>query len=190
MEKLVYALWKGPENIATFNQRLLGPLRQKLTALGADRLQVNVADETVAPGAHMKQENLRPGPCAVVMFWVNSSHIRKPFEQALEAEAPRIAGYAVTESTVHADHRDPCRRRADPRLLADGDDPAAAPGDAGRYTGYLARLPHQGGRRDPVELLLLPEHREPGADRRRAAFPSIVEECFPIEAYDRPQSLL
>jgi len=100
MEKLVYALWKGPEDYAEFNKRLLGPLRKKLSKLGADRLQINVVDETVAPGASMRQENLRPGPAAIVSFWLNSSHIRKPFEKLLEAEAPRIAGYAVTESTV------------------------------------------------------------------------------------------
>ena len=29
MEKLVYALWKGPENFATFNNRLLGPMRAR-----------------------------------------------------------------------------------------------------------------------------------------------------------------
>ncbi len=100
MEKLIYALWKGPEDYKEFNKRLLGPLRKKLEKLGADRLQVNVVDDTVAPGASMRQENLRPGPAAVVSFWLNSSHIRGPFEKALEAEAPRIAGYAVTESTV------------------------------------------------------------------------------------------
>jgi hypothetical protein len=100
MEKLIYALWKGPENYTTFNQRLLGPLRQKLASLGADRLQINVVDDTVAPGQALRQENLRPGPSAIVSFWLNSSHIRKPFEKALEDEAPRIAGYAVTESTV------------------------------------------------------------------------------------------
>jgi hypothetical protein len=100
MEKLVYALWKGPEDYVEFNKRLLGPLRKKLSKLGADRLQINVVDDTVAPGAALRQENLRPGPAALVSFWLNSSHIRNPFEKLLEAEAPRIAGYAVTESTV------------------------------------------------------------------------------------------
>ena len=100
MEKLVYTLWKGPENYATFNQRLLNPVRQKLTSLGAERLQINVVDDAVAPGAVLRQENLRPGPSAVLMFWVNNSHIRKNYEKVLEEEAPRIAGYAVTESTV------------------------------------------------------------------------------------------
>ena len=68
MEKLVYALWKGTENHAAFNGYLLGRMRQKLASLGAERLQINVVDEAVAPGAVLRQENLRPGPSAVVMF--------------------------------------------------------------------------------------------------------------------------
>jgi hypothetical protein len=71
-----------------------------LLSLGAHRLQINVSDQRVASGAGLRQEKLRPGPSALVSFWLNSSHIRKPFEQALEDAAPRIAGYAVTESTV------------------------------------------------------------------------------------------
>ncbi len=100
MEKLVYVLWKGHEDLMQFNQKLLGPLRQKLQSLGADRLQVNVVDDMVTPGAPLRQENLRPGPSALVSFWLNSSHIRGAFEKALEEVAPRIGGYAVTESTV------------------------------------------------------------------------------------------
>lgn len=100
MEKLVYLIWKGHEDIGALNQRLLGEARRKLTALGAWRLQINVADDTVAPGAVLCQQNLRPGPSAMVAFFVNSSLIRKPFEDVLEDAAPRIGGYAVTESTV------------------------------------------------------------------------------------------
>ena len=44
MEKLVYLLWKGHEDLGAFNQRLLGEVRRNLTALGAERLQVNVSD--------------------------------------------------------------------------------------------------------------------------------------------------
>ena len=55
MEKLVYLLWKGHEDPGAFNQRLLGEVRRNLSSLGADRLQVNVADDTVAAGAHMRQ---------------------------------------------------------------------------------------------------------------------------------------
>jgi hypothetical protein len=100
MEKLVYLVWKGHEDPGAFNQRLLGEVRRKLTTLGAERLQVNVPDDAVASGTGLRIVNLHPQPTALISFWLNSSHIRKPFEQVLEDAAPRIAGYAVTESTV------------------------------------------------------------------------------------------
>ena len=100
MEKLVYLLWAGHEGEAALNKALLGPVKDQLMALAADRLQVNVFDETVQQGAKLRQHSMRPGPSALVSFWVNSAHIRKPFEAVLETVAPRIAGYAVTESTV------------------------------------------------------------------------------------------
>jgi len=43
---------------------------------------------------------MRPMPAAVVSFWLNAAHARGPHEAALEAAAPRIAGYAVAESVV------------------------------------------------------------------------------------------
>lgn len=101
MEKLVYVLWKREgEADEAFGQTLRGSLSGKLSSLGAHRLQVNVVDGAVAGGRRLHQENLRPGPSAVVSFWLNSAHIRAPYEQAVQAAAARIAGYAVTESTV------------------------------------------------------------------------------------------
>jgi hypothetical protein len=188
MEKLVYALWKGPENLSTFNQRLLGPLRQKLTALGADRLQVNVADDTVAAGAHMKQENLRPGPCAVVMFWVNSSHIRKAFEQALEAEAPRIAGYAVTESTVvpiTETHADGARTRGFAQIAMIQRPPRVTQEEyMDTWLGSHTKV--------GVETQSNFYYCQNIVNRVLTAgaplFASIVEECFPIEALSDPHA--
>src|SRR5579859_2469909 len=101
MEKLTYILWRDahdPEN--GFNARLLRELSAELLALGAARLSINVVDEAVAAGAHLRQENTRPPPAALVSFWLNSAHVRAPLEAALQAAAPRIAGYAVTESTA------------------------------------------------------------------------------------------
>jgi len=101
MEKLVYVLWRGDgETDEAFNARLLGPLRETLASLGAHRLQINVSDADVEAGRQLRQENVRPSPHALVSFWLNSSHIRAPFEQAIQEAAPRIGGYAVTESTV------------------------------------------------------------------------------------------
>jgi hypothetical protein len=187
MEKLIYALWKGPEDYAEFNTRLLGPLRKKLSKLGADRLQINVVDETVARGASLRQENLRPGPAALVSFWLNSAHIRKPFERLLEAEAPRIAGYAVTESTV----------------LPIG----KVQTDGKRTKGFsqiaLIQRPPRVSHEEYLDTWL-GSHTQVGVDTQSnfyycqnivnrvltagaPIFASIVEECFPLEGMTDPQ---
>jgi hypothetical protein len=101
MEKLTYVLWRdAQEPEAAFNSRLLQGLSAELQTLGAARLSINVIDEAVAAGAHLRQECTRPSPSALVSFWLNSAHVRAPLESALQAAAPRIAGYAVTESTA------------------------------------------------------------------------------------------
>ena len=101
MEKLIYLLWKETaETQSVFNAALLGPVQRKLTALGAQRLQLHVVDDAVAPGAHLRFETMRPMPSAMVSFWLNAALARKPFEAVLDEASPRIAGYAVSEVTV------------------------------------------------------------------------------------------
>src|SRR5271170_5482651 len=98
MEKLTYVLWRDAQDAESdFNSRLQRELSAELLALGAARLSVNLVDDAVAPGAHLRQENTRPMPSALVSFWLNSSHVRAPLEAALRRAAPRFAGYAVTE---------------------------------------------------------------------------------------------
>ena len=101
MEKLIYLLWKdAAQPDAAFNAALLGPVAARLLALKAQRIQVNVIDEAVAPGKALRFETMRPMPAAMVSFWLNAAHARAPFEAVLEVFAPRIAGYAVSEATV------------------------------------------------------------------------------------------
>lgn len=101
MEKLLFVVWKKPDDqIAQFNSRLLGPLAERLTQCGATRLQINVVDDAVASGSGLRMEPVRPSPDAMVTFWLNAAHDRRPLEQAMEAATGRIAGYAVAESTV------------------------------------------------------------------------------------------
>ena len=101
MEKLIYLLWKDPgRSDAAFNAGLLGPLARRLAKLKAQRIQINVVDSAVAPGQGLRFESLRPMPDAAISFWLNAAHARAPFERVLEDAAPRIAGYAVSESTV------------------------------------------------------------------------------------------
>ena len=101
MEKLVYVLWaREGDTHETLGQRLLGPVPERLVAMGAERLQVNVSDAAVAAGEGLRQRNINPAPSAVVSFWLNSAHIRAPYEEELKKSSGRLAGYAVSESTV------------------------------------------------------------------------------------------
>jgi hypothetical protein len=101
MEKLIYLLWNDAgKPVGDFNAGLLGPVARQLMEKGAQRLQMHVVDEAVAPGAKLRLEKMRPMPSAVVSFWLNAAHARGPHEAVLEASAPRIAGYAVAESVV------------------------------------------------------------------------------------------
>jgi len=59
-----------------------------------------VVDDAVAAGAKMRFETLKPMPCAMVSFWLNAAHAKAPYEAVLQDAAPRIAGYAVSESVV------------------------------------------------------------------------------------------
>ena len=101
MEKMIYVLWRDAQNAEDqFNTRLLQELSSELLTLGAARLSINVVDAAVAPGAHLRQENTTPPPAALVSFWLNSCHVRAPLQAAVQRAAPRIAGYAVSESTA------------------------------------------------------------------------------------------
>lgn len=103
MEKLIYVLWKDrSEPLPAFNSRLLGPVRAALQELGVEKLQFNIVDDVVAPGAHMRAEPVKPAPDALVSFWLNSANIRTRAEAVLDESVTRIAGYAVAESTPRA----------------------------------------------------------------------------------------
>ncbi|MFS8977940.1 EthD domain-containing protein [Cupriavidus necator] len=101
MEKVVYIVWRdsqaGPEEFA---RRLRTTLADKLLALGARGLQINVADAAVLPAAGLRQVNTRPQMEALVSVWMDSAidSLRQPFDLAIEAAAGRMAGYLVTES--------------------------------------------------------------------------------------------
>jgi len=186
MEKLVYALWKSDaETLAAFNEGLLGPVRARLTELGLERLKINIVDEPVA-GAPLYPASVRPLPSAMVSFWLNSAHVRRPYEAVLEQAAPRIAGWSVVESTV-----------LPYRGTAGGD--ARTPGFS--QIAFLTRLPliaPDGFLADWME-----RHTQIGVETQdtffycqniivRALTPGapgwagIVEECYPIEALTDP----
>jgi hypothetical protein len=101
MEKLIYLLWKDTAKAdADFNADLLGPVQRRLRGLGAQRLQVHVVDEAVAPGAKLRLETMKPMPSAMISFWLNAAHDKAKYEPVLEGVSARVAGYAVSEAVV------------------------------------------------------------------------------------------
>ena len=101
MEKLIYALWRGPgESPDAYAQRLRTDLAEALRAAGARALRVNVADGAVEPAAGLRQTHTRPPPDAFVNVWVDSANnaLRKPLDEAVAAYSLRHAAYLVSES--------------------------------------------------------------------------------------------
>lgn len=101
MEKVLYLLWRAPDETGdAFGSRLRGELSERLLALGARALQVNVADEASAPGEVLRQSNTQPQIEGMLSLWVDSAvrQFRQPFDDAVAAAVPRMAAYLVTES--------------------------------------------------------------------------------------------
>jgi hypothetical protein len=97
VEKLFYCFWRdtpGP-GWAGHVLALAAPLQR----LGACRIRLGVPDVPLPdddPYASMRAAS----PAAFVSFWLNSASQRAAAEALLRAVAPRLAGYAVAESTV------------------------------------------------------------------------------------------
>ena len=102
MEKLLYAFWRGNEGAAALRDRFMAEAAPRIKSLGAERLQVNVADFDDMTGAiaNFAIASLDPRPDGIVAFWLTTAWRREPVERVLRATFARIAGYVVAESTI------------------------------------------------------------------------------------------
>jgi hypothetical protein len=102
MEKLVYVFWRGPVSAASLSERFRREIAARLQALGAERLQFNIADFADLSGAlvNFSLHNTQPAPDGIVSFWLTSAFRRAPLERLLTDAFARIAGYEVAESTI------------------------------------------------------------------------------------------
>jgi hypothetical protein len=102
MEKLLYVFWRGPESAAALTERFTGELAPRIRALGAERLQFNIADFADLSGTlvNFTLQATKPAPDGIVSFWLSSAFRRGPVEQLLAESFARIAGYEVSESTI------------------------------------------------------------------------------------------
>lgn len=100
MEKLIYALWRDPdEGRASFNANLMQVASSRLRSL-VRGLRVNLQDETVAAGTSPRFVVTRPQMEAVVQVWLDTAYapVRAPVEAALAEVAARVEGWLVAES--------------------------------------------------------------------------------------------
>lgn len=102
MEKLLYVFWRGPESAVALKERFRVELAPRICALGAERLQFNIADFADLSGTlvNFTLQSTKPAPDGIVSFWLTSAFRRGPVEQLLAGNFARIAGYAVAESTI------------------------------------------------------------------------------------------
>jgi len=192
VQKVIYLLWQpGQDTFEPFASQLSGPLADRLRTLGAQDLQLNLADADVAAADGLRQEQAGPLPQAVLSFWLDSAvaEFRRPFDEALQAICARIAGYLVCESVPIRNTRFP-----------------AVPGQRTQGFSQLAllqrptRLTHEAwlevwqnhhtrvaiDTQDNFQYVqnLVVQVLTPGATPLAA----IVEECFPSAAMFDPQA--
>ena len=100
MDKVLYVLARGTEDAEALSARLCGPVAASLLERGAVGVQVNVADDAVAPAARLRIVSSSRPADAVVAVWIDSSidHLRQPYDDVIATTADHWAAYLVTES--------------------------------------------------------------------------------------------
>jgi hypothetical protein len=105
MEKLSYALWRGPDDpLAPVERALLDDVGPKLVDAGAHGVRVLIEEpkgSILRVGAQAETGNLL---CAAVSIWLDSLDERGPLEALLRDGTPaaEVHGWLVTESVPKA----------------------------------------------------------------------------------------
>jgi hypothetical protein len=100
MEKLIYLLWKKPEqSLDSWRRLMCGELGMALLDSGARSLQFNLVDEAVAAGTALRLVSSPPAD-GFAAFWLDSAQRRARCEQWLSSTHVRSAGYLVAESCI------------------------------------------------------------------------------------------
>jgi hypothetical protein len=191
MEKLLYAFWRGAQDAEDVRRRFIAEVKPRISALGAEGLQFNIADFSDLSGTlvNFTLRNSRPPPDGIVSCWLTSAWRRAPLEQLLAQTFARIAGYAVAESTILPNVRYPAREdrrtfgfsqvtflQVPPRLSF----------EAWRKVWFEEHTPVgiacQGNFRYVHNVVVMPLTAEAPPYR------GIVEECFPPEAMHDSQT--
>lgn len=110
MEKVLYCVTSKPGvGPSALGDLLRDAVAERLTALGAHGVQVNVADDAVAPADGLRIISSPTPAEAMVSIWIDSAvdEFRLPFDQAIAEGAATWAAYLVTESVPVANTAHP-----------------------------------------------------------------------------------
>ncbi len=100
MEKLIYVIWKDPEeDPAAFRDKLLGAPCTALRSQGAKKLAVSLVDEHVEYGLGSRITSMENPIAGFISFWLDTHLGRAPCEEIIQGASSRAAGYLVLEST-------------------------------------------------------------------------------------------
>lgn len=102
MEKVIYALWRAPnQDMKTFNARLRDEVAPQLAAQ-VKALRLNIQDDAVEGGNSPRINSKQPQMDAVIQVWVDSANdlVRRPLDDLVGTAAGRFAAWLVSESTA------------------------------------------------------------------------------------------
>lgn len=191
MEKVIYLLWRDPDEDADdFALRLRTKLADRLQALGVRGVQMNLADSAVSRAAGIVQSNTQPPIAGMISLWLDSAiaKFRQPCDDAIAAAVPRMAAYLVTESqpirnTLHppqpgsrtAGFAQVAVLRRPPRLTYE------TWRDIWHNSHTQVAIDTQSTFQYVQNVIVRP------LSEGAPAFDAVVEECFPEGAMDDPQ---
>jgi hypothetical protein len=192
MEKVIAALWTGPEESReAFNTRLLSSLPDALTAAGASRVRLNLRDAAVEPAAALIQRWQDPQQDAVVQFWLPSANamFRERIDAALAAHCQRFAAWLVAESTIIANTAHPVAAGqrgwgwSQASFISFRPDLTRAEAIAVWHSHHTrVAIETQANFEYVQNLIVLP------LTENAPAYDAFVEECFPPEAMTSPHA--
>jgi hypothetical protein len=185
MEKLIYAFWRRDEAPHELRRRFIRDVKPQVLALGARRLQLNVADFPDMSGTlvNFTLQSTKPRPDGILSLWLTSAWRREPLEKLLREVFGRIAGYVVAESTILPNVRHPSRE--DERTFGFSQVtflqvPPRLSFPAWRKVWFEEHTPvgiaTQANFRYIQNVIVMP------LTEGGPPFSAIVEECFPLEA--------
>ncbi|MFM9852239.1 MAG: EthD domain-containing protein [Sphingomonadaceae bacterium] len=182
MEKIVCALWQPSAG-------LLKDLPIALAKAGASRVRINVQDETVAPGAGLRQTWQKPQQDAIVQFWLPSANarFRGVVDAAIASHCARFQAWLVAESTIIAntDHPTTSGDRtwgwSQASFISFRSDLAKEEARAIWHSHHTRVAIETQSNFEYVQNLIVMPLTEGAPD-----YDAFVEECFPVEALTDP----